>query len=833
MAKEIKIFNPGDKPFGILSNNYHERYKEEENKIIKSALTKGIEAMFRNPNLADLLLSTGNGKIYYLSPNPLIGVGENGKGKNLYGILLEQERNKLRVQMNKVKKQKDKEFEMSVMYDIFLAEKGLTIAIKSGDNLKTFLGKTPKQIVDSLGRTELEEGSLSREEFLINFQKGHYASLKPFINNVDNLVNSIRKKMLPELRNTRSREKRKQIFNMYADYLLAKKGIKPEQYEEAKEQQFSSREFHDQAYALEQRLFDLYESGMLSERLSSEIDIHFKHYYIPSEQEIIEVNKLQISLDKKVEQKDLSNKNLPTDKIYVLPPVADSNYDQKFVNHIKYVPFGPLSFCDPLLVINGYAYLTVYHYFVEELLRKIGEKNPRSYIVKKPQSNFPISRDSFLDPRESLELYERKKEEVYESNLVKYATEKLEEKFKSRQMQDFLLATGKAKLVFNDPNDPVLGIGSEKTGKNIAGKLLMEIRDRIIEERNEEQISLLTTDDITWILNKNSFMRDWVIRRVNDSCRTLMVIKNYVKEKFKTETTIYKSPKFVSDVIDNIFQPCSHVYGVAHEIKAPFPKYFVDIVKKCDDMQFASDEVIEILWKRIAAVIYHLIIHISKTGAKIQDKDISSEIGRIQILTSERIKCERIVSNEYDNCIIAALVNLIRGIVHFNKENNRKTRISNEEVRAATSIILESVVNLKFTSEKHTLLSIRKEISEGDEGGDELEEEEVNAEDREEDQEEEEVNAEDREEDQEEDALSFHLTTDDENEDYGSGTGSEFSPHEDSIADFLKNFEEFKDQDVDSIAIAIDESVKFIRSNTVKISAQIKRNRVNFFSGQS
>ena len=56
MSKEIKIFNPGDKPFGILSNNYNERYKEQENKTIKAALTKGIEAMFHhNPTLKNLL----------------------------------------------------------------------------------------------------------------------------------------------------------------------------------------------------------------------------------------------------------------------------------------------------------------------------------------------------------------------------------------------------------------------------------------------------------------------------------------------------------------------------------------------------------------------------------------------------------------------------------------------------------------------------------------------------------------------------------------------------------------------------------------------------------
>ena len=816
MSKEIKIFNPGDKPFGILSNNYNERYKEQENKTIKAALTKGIEAMFHNPTLKNLLLSTGNGKIYYLSPNPLLGVGSNSKGKNLYGILLEQQRNKLRVEMNKIQNQTDKETEMSIMYDVYLVERELTAALKDGDDLHLYIGKTLKQIVDLLNIKELQEHSLSNEDFL-DLKKQHFIRLKPYIDNRENIANFIRKNMLQEIRILRSREKRRQIFNMYADYLLEKKRVPPDQYEEAKEQHFSTGKFKDQAYDLEQRLFDLYESGMLSERLSNKIDDRFRYYYIPSEEEINKLNDLPIYFDKKADKKDFSNKNLPTDIIYVLPPVADSNYDPKYNNHIKYIPFGPLSFCEPMLNINGFGYLTVYHYFVEELLRQIGVPNPRSYIlVEKRVSNLPLSRHSFRDPRESLNLYEQKKQEVYEINLVKYATKNLEEKFKSRQMQDFLLATGKSRLVFNDPNDPILGIGSDKSGKNIAGKLLMQIRDRVIQERKTEEIGLLTVNDITWILNKNSFMKDWVVRRVSDSCRTLMVIKNYVKEKFKTETSVDKSPKFVSDVLDNIYQPCSHVYGIAHEIKAPVPKYFVDIVKKCNRMEFASDEVVEILWKRISAVIYHLIMHLSKKDAKIQD--ISSEIGRVQILTSERIKCTRIVSNEYDNCIIKALVNLICGIVRFNKENNsKKINISNDEVRAATSIILETVVNVKFTSEKHT--------HEEEEGDDEREEEE------------EDVPSFVPVDEESDNNLSFHPSSDeksDNGDDYGNDdSASEFSPHEDLIADFLKTVEEFKDQNVDQLAIDIGEAVKFIKSNTVKISAQLKRNRVNFFSGQS
>ena len=150
MVKQaIKIFNPRDKPFGGLSNDYNhlmqldnkdwanvttyiysmllstpahrqtirsfknlkkirgqflELVEIENIEVIRNALEKGLRVKFKkDTELSEKILATGNSPILYASENKLLGIGVDNKGYNLYGKYLSQMRHILRVSFRKQK----------------------------------------------------------------------------------------------------------------------------------------------------------------------------------------------------------------------------------------------------------------------------------------------------------------------------------------------------------------------------------------------------------------------------------------------------------------------------------------------------------------------------------------------------------------------------------------------------------------------------------------------------------------------------------------------------------------------------------------------------------
>ena len=874
MAKEIKIFDHRDKPFGCLSNNYSNYVQghkqsvadlhnlkfgigkscnsltnyiyasllvdnsnkqevcsaklkevktmfkkkaiEEKENTIKQAAKQALQQIFnqKNTNMTELLLSTGNRKIFYISSNSdfFLGSDTDGNGENWYGVFLEQERNRLVRESIEQQKEQHKENEATIMYDTYLAQKGLIDAINKGDDLKKYIQRSSAQIVEHFGRETLSKGMLSRENFFKSFPNKLAQSVVSYIEDPENMVHLIRKDFLPTLQEKRLREKKKQIFYMYADYLLRKNGVNEEQYQKAKDQQFSGKKFDNQAYELEDRLYNLYIKGMLSESLSTDIDNRFRDYYIPTYQEILDSKKYESVKKDVVKLSAHYVRSSNKDPVYI--------YAKGHANHRendKYNCFLPDSACKPAFMINGFSYLTVSHYIIEKLLRQLKVKKPRSYIFKD---------GVFVDLPVIMQDLGRLETDRYKEKLMHNAKEGLKMKFlNNRVLEDYLLATGDAKLVYNDKDDVILGTGEDSSGNNYVGEYLMEIRTKIVEQRNREEFKLLTTQDIIWVLTNNAFMKDWVTQRVKDSCRTIITINDYVSEKFKTKVSL--SANFVKEVLDNIYHPCSQIYAVVDQIQAPVPDYFIEIVRKCDGMESANPEIIDVLWKRIAVIIYYLIKHLDKKGAKIDD--ISSQIGRVQVLKSEKIKCENIVSDKYENCIIVALVNLIIRIVHFNIQNsNSKIKVTQLEVQTAASIILESIIPNKSTKPKKDAEEVvevpethKDDGKEVAEAPDDLIDETIKKDDFD-------FDFSDQENLQEDDEEG------DGELDYDSGKGSEGnSPTTDKIdriVDYLTGFTYIKTENIKQLATYINEAAENIKIKSNQISEQIKRNRVNFFA---
>ena len=288
MAESITIFDPKEKPFGWLSNNYKHTmklddklwqtvtnyiyanmlsnpmhieevrkifktkdvkprfdllYTEEINDITKKSMEIALQVKFENKKLAEKLIATDNAPIYYVSQNQLLGTGNTNDGQNLYGKYLTQVRFNLRNSFKKQKEELAKTEQEQKIYDTYLADKGLTDAIKNkNDDLKNFIGLSPQKILEKLGRSDIERTSSTRD-FIVEqvYKKRLEQYLLDAIEYPNTLVLSIRKKEMSNLRRRKIIERKNIIFNMYTDYLLEKHypDLQADQYEEAKKQQLS------------------------------------------------------------------------------------------------------------------------------------------------------------------------------------------------------------------------------------------------------------------------------------------------------------------------------------------------------------------------------------------------------------------------------------------------------------------------------------------------------------------------------------------------------------------------------------------------------------------
>jgi len=919
MTKVIKFFDPNDKPFGSLSNNYrhninfgdgkscasvtnyiyasilkhasHKRivcsarkdviptfdklYKEEFNDKIKKGLKKSLQVKFSDPDssISKLLLQTGDARIFYFSYDHFLGTtdpNDSMKGENWYGLALEQARLDLNNILKKQKKEMLNTEKDQKIYDIYLAHKGLMNAIKKGNNLKEFIGMTPTEIIRVLGRDNLESMCLPIKEFLENFRKGHSNEIKPFIDYPENLVHVIRKNKIEELREQKQKEERKIIFDMYADYLLDRKfpDVPKDKYEEAKSQHFENVKFKSEAANLEIRLYNLFKAGMLSENLCKDIDKRLKSFYIPSDEDVKEAISYPISWKDKPEEFKKSTKTRFSEPIIVLPSEL-FNDSPFYPNNAKYISLSPVAFSIPLLKIKNLSYITITHYILTKLIKFVGHitlKEAYSYILRTP-SIYPKDQHDFLDPDDVIRNFNIIKDKTYFSEMLKYAKEALDKKFEDRYMQDILLITGNAELIYEDFSEPILGGITNKRGKafNFVGKYLMELRNKFIEIRKQEKFHLLKEQDITNIFEKDRFMNVWIRNRVKDSCNVLNIMKNYlqVKENF----TIDLTTEFTSAVLDNIFQPCSKVYGAAHNIKAEVPDYFRQMVlKECTNFKPGRDsQAVEVIWKRLAVIIYYLIKHLNDSGSTIEN--IKAEIGRVQIFSSTAIhECEKIITGEYDNCIVSAIINILRGIIAFNKKFSKSYEVTELDVKTAVSIILktdpygilvkkdkksdylkdydepaheskddddEPAPERKYKPPNKLYKLYKKDIDIPDvkpmyveEGREVLEDEDDEDALGKEGQlifEHEEVDSEDEVLAEEEEEFNERYGEDDSDEEDG------FSPRSDLIVVVLKTIDEIKHPE--DIADNIEEAVKIIKG-WKKMSTHAKRIRINFFATQ-
>jgi predicted NAD-dependent protein-ADP-ribosyltransferase YbiA (DUF1768 family) len=370
-------------------------------------------------------------------------------------------------------------------------------------------------------------------------------------------------------------------------------------------------------------------------------------------------------------------------KIYPLPDPSreKSIYDQ----------LSPVYQINNMFTIDSLAYPSVTHYITARLLATIPSiktiRKAYSLIVAdcsgKPEC--PQKPSDFKQASTIAMLYKKEKALSFSKTIKRNADLALIKKFNSRALQDVLISTGNANLVWVDQTDPILGTGPNgTTGENYVGKILMTLRTEITVKRDFEDIDRLTEADVASVL-MSSDARDlnaWFKGRIKDTCRLINLVRNYIFLKMEVDQPLTK--KFVATVLDRVYQPCSQLYGLSDKITAPAPPAFRDVILSLPGFQTAPLEVIDVLWRRAAVLIYFIIKNSSADTAESVNKLLKQSVAFL----SQKAECVRIIAGEDENCAVSAILNILRGIVEMNKDMGLNPKIEKVDVETAASIIL-------------------------------------------------------------------------------------------------------------------------------------------------
>lgn len=187
---------------------------------------------------------------------------------------------------------------------------------------------------------------------------------------------------------------------------------------------------------------------------------------------------------------------------------------------------------------------------------------------------------------QATQLYENEKLRTFQQLLFIFTNIILDEKFKDTYFKNLLLLTGYAQLIWNDPHDTYLGIGTkEHPGQNIVGKKWESLRTYYRPKFNVP--NLLQTDEqirdkfveLCAVMFQDKFLKTWINMRVNDMCSTVYRVKHYLWKVAQLDETI--DEKFVRSVLDTVYQPCSMVVLGSDSIDVLAPHEFVRMVKVC------------------------------------------------------------------------------------------------------------------------------------------------------------------------------------------------------------------------------------------------------------
>ena len=749
MQNSLKLFNPEENVFGELSNNFKykieidrkqwdsvtqyiythmvdspvyqnilknfplkfivnkssEFSKIEINDAISLFLDEALSEKFKDEKVTNLLISTGQVPIFYISNNTFLGMNDKGEGLNLYGKKLMQ----IRASLIEKKLEKDKENKENLLYKSYTAFSILKSDFENGVNLEKYSGLNIDEIINKyLGNNDIQtlnkklnipDKNLVLE--LINFNFDLEETLNTSLEYPEILLLKVKTPdELQRLKYKQENLKKNLMFDLYVDSMIQKhySSLTEDKYKVAKHQQFAKLNYKKRDMFADEVL-KRYMNKQLSSELIDKINSAIKDFYIPSEAEIkiakenskftkksepkniiskeflnnkeerILLNKLHEELgvpeDSKMTWEELNVENtqlakeisdyVKTRERSLLQRMIDdmrSLHSNPIKKQIKTFSIGsldannPFSLIHPVMLnIKNSLFPSISHYITLNLISK-KLKLPLVDVYNKYMliniNVKPTSFKDFIQIDRLNEIFFHVGNVADKDKLKKYAKTALDKKFANdKHLQDLLLSTGNKNIIWNDDSDNILGVG-----ENFVGKYLMELRQKISKNAKEETIDNDINDsDILKIL-ENDHIQKWLIMKIKDVCKTIQFVKKYKKIK-------KVNVKIVEDILDKIYQPCSYIFNISKDIEINVPVYFKDIIANMGSDNYDErennmcseelndDNISILLWKRIISILYIIVNNLNTSS----DKDVTIT----KILNT--LYVSQIVGSSNKNCV--------------------------------------------------------------------------------------------------------------------------------------------------------------------------------------
>ena len=717
-------------------------YRQEIHDVTVSAVREATKEKFKNPQLAALLSETAGFDIIYLSDNPVLGArmegeklaGENVVGRALMSLRGTKEFKEQKTERNEAEKMDDK------IYKIYKAYQVLEDFVnQTSSDVVQFEGASYDEIINSRPSTKF----VDKKIVIDLYNRGSFPIVREEFENPGNLIPLFRKEYIDRINQRIKLSRHNIILRMYLDYILKKavlgakkeidegKGTKMDKlYSELGEGGSDTLRTEALSYlntnqivGLRERVVYLFEKGMLSSTLSDEIDRVITKVRPYSEEETKEIKNYQtVRSEKEGPESKGAGEAIHNRVIYI--------HERLEQNPPELRPFSPYAFTP--VEIFALNFPTVMHYIYAKLLsilRQFGTLDRAYYgtivlnreeLLRNLEEGQKRPETVFRDIPSLHRAYEMEKDQEYVEGVEGFTVLGMDKKFaRNFSLQDLLLSTEGNKIVYTD-RDPILGSGTrEEPGRNLVGKYLMEIRTRIFKERETSGVRKIKAEEISEIILNDPQLREWMEGRLAEVCQTMSLVRDYISRKYEFTYDLEITPNFVLILIQTFYPSCFNIYGLSPETEPP--KEFVGLLSLCPgldlfkvrargwkgmDFDDSKEGLVKVFWNYFTSMFYGMM-RINPDMDRIQ---LRKTMAMAEIrLSKERICRPVILEDQKQNCVLSALLNIMKGLKEASEKYFAGYFLSELDIWAAVKILLNSHLKVPDNLPSNSVTEIETE----------------------------------------------------------------------------------------------------------------------------
>lgn len=611
-------------------------YKKEVDSTVSSSLYEAFKNKLIDDSLRNLLLSTGDSQIYYISKtDKLLGVEEvektevekevkiteqlteevlpgikmdvytgktkpqfkqSFKGENLLGIVLMNLREYYRHSEKDKNREQIKENLEDTVYDIYKAIMNLDYySNKNASDVEKFIGKSYKDLQD------INKGSyinyVDKSVIIDLYFNNRLELVEKEINNPGNLVKFYRKMNIEKIADKIKTKHKNVIFEAffkdaiykYDDHMKEVNVFDIDWFKENAPNiigkiNVETYKYEEIPESKHDYIYNLFLSN-IDENIF--IDLRERIYFLYNEEEVFS-HRLKKLIKKELKKlhsipskKDIKKAQSFDPEITKIESYKkDTDYDiivlREWDFNSRYKYFLPNYYSGKNFTIFNLEFPTIEYYIIFKLFTLL-------HNVKMPGKayEYMINSDgNFLSIQEYFQLYSTKKKEEISNQLKEGAIVGMNKKFNSSEtLQELLISTQGYHIRYIDKS-PILG-GKDN---NFIGLQLMKIRESLINEKININSIIPNLEDVGDILLKNNYFRDWLITRITELCDVIGYIEEYFQFKYNFKNYIEITNDFIENIILIFYTPCYNhkLFKTISKKDLKYPTEFSTLVKSCN-----------------------------------------------------------------------------------------------------------------------------------------------------------------------------------------------------------------------------------------------------------